>query len=107
MTPSAREYVIAVVLTAASVAAAWLIPVVRAPPEPFILAVVVLFGLTLHPRAGLVGVIVGALETVVIRPETSVPAVVRLALFFLFGGAVVALKYGCSLAVEATTQYRL
>ena len=108
MTRVTRDYVIAVVVTVVALVVVWLIPAISDPPGPFILGVVVLLGLGLHARAGLAAILTGVLGMAVIRPVGSLAAEVgRVALFFLFGGAVVALKYGRVRALEASTQYRL
>jgi two-component system cell cycle sensor histidine kinase/response regulator CckA len=100
--------VIAVLAASAAVASAWLVPVVRDTPAAVVLGVVILLGLSLPARAGLIAILIGALGMAMIRPARSVPVeVFRIGLFFLFGGAVVALRYGRARALEATTQYRL
>jgi two-component system, cell cycle sensor histidine kinase and response regulator CckA len=108
MTRSSLEYYIAFFAIAAVAAGAWLIPGANDIPGLLILGVVVLLGLTLKARAGMMAILLGALGMVLIRPLASALAdITRIALFCLFGGAVVALRYGRARALEATTQYRL
>src|SRR5688572_4312167 len=108
MTQSGRASLMAFLATAAAVAAASVLPVVRDTPAILVLPVVVLIGLSLPAQAGLIGIITSVLGLAVFQPAASVPIeALRAGSFFLLGGAIVALKYGRARALEATAQYRL
>jgi hypothetical protein len=105
---SVRQYLLAAIVLVLGVAAAAFVPVLRQTPGLIVLSVLALVALLIPTGPALIGIAVGAVVMVWARPAQSIAAEsVRVALYFILGGAFAAIRYGRQRAVDASAQYRM
>jgi PAS domain S-box-containing protein len=105
---SKDQYFIAAIVVVLGVAAAAFVPVLRQTPGLVVLSVLALVALLVPTGPALLGIAMGAVGMVFVRPQPSVAAeTVRVALYIILGGAFAAVRYGRQRAVEASAQYRM
>jgi hypothetical protein len=108
MTLATRQYLIAVAASLAALACARVVRLARETPAMLLLAGAVAQALTLRTRAALLGIMISAVGLEFLRLTDSPAAhVLRMAMFVLPSGAVVAIIHGRRRSVEATRQYRV
>jgi PAS domain S-box-containing protein len=103
-----RDYVLAVVSAIAAVVAAAYLPVSRDTPGLTLLCAAIVLALTVRVHPALVGIGIAATGLTLIRSaDPVVTHVVRVFVFVLLSGAVVAVRHGRRRTLEASEQFQM
>jgi PAS domain S-box-containing protein len=108
MARSGREYVLAAGSSFVGIVAAAFVPIARETPGLSLLAVAIVQALTLRLGPALLGIVIAGTGLTIIRTADSAAAhIVRIAVFVLLAGAVVAVRHGRRRTLEASEQYQM
>jgi PAS domain S-box-containing protein len=108
MARNGRQYVLAAASAFAGVVTAAFVPIARETPGLTLLAVAVTQALTMRLGPALLGIVIAGTGLTIIRTaDSAVAHIVRIAVFVLLAGAVVAVRHGRRRTLEASEQYQM